>query len=115
HADDGSLRNAPATGLSAACLHGMRRILLATLLLAAPSIALADPTADVKKMNTDDCAKARKANKTCVISIEGIDVEGVTGRGGIDNVPIPIPGTHASLIRFRRDFIPEILKSAEDL
>lgn len=93
----------------------MRRILLATLLLVAPSAAFADAPKDVTKMATDDCAKARAAKKTCVISIEGIDVEGgVRGPGG-ERIDVITAGGHASLIRLRRDFIPEILKSAEDL
>jgi hypothetical protein len=93
----------------------MRRFLLASFLLLAPSLAFADAPKDVKKMTTDDCAKARAANKTCVISIEGIDLEGgVKGPGG-ERIDILKHGDHASLIRLRFDFIPEILKTAEDL
>ena len=92
------------------------RILLTTVLLAfASSAALADAPVDVKKMNTDDCAKARAAGKTCVISIEGIDVEGHKGGGGLGPIVVLTTVKHDSLIHIRRDFIPEILKSAEDL
>ncbi len=93
----------------------MRRILLASLLLAAPAVALADAPADAKKMTTDDCAKARAQNKTCVISIEGIDVEGIGGKGQGERIDVLDLGRHRSLIRIRMDFIAEILKSAEDL
>jgi hypothetical protein len=93
----------------------MRRILWACLLLSAPTVALADAPGDIKKMNTDDCAKARKQNKTCVINIEGIDVEGGVGKGQGERISVPDFGTHRSLIRLRMDFIPEILKTAEDL
>ena len=91
----------------------MRTILLAVLLLA-PAIAAAD-TADVQKMKTDDCARARKANKTCVLDIgeETIEGNGVSPSGTVIN-----PRQFAvlnSLVHIRKDFIPEILKSAENI
>jgi hypothetical protein len=97
--------------------------MLKSLLLAAvtlvPLAATADDktrTPDVRQMHTDDCAKARAANKTCVIDMgKGEDVNGKTvvpnGIGASAIVFKP----HASLIHLRRDFIVEILKSAEDL
>lgn len=93
------------------------RILMAALLALVPAAALADtaPTSDVKKMNTDDCARARAAGKTCVINIEGIDVEGLKVGSTGERFTAPDFGRAGSLIRLRRDFIPEILKSAEDL
>ncbi len=93
----------------------MRILLSGILLLAASTAALADAPSDVKKMNTDDCAKARSQNKTCVINIEGIDVEGGNPTAG--DSPITFKGFDkmGSLIRLRKDFIPEILKSAEDI
>lgn len=83
-------------------------------LLLTTAIAHADTT-DVKKMATDDCAKARKANKTCVIDMGNdiIDVDLPKNTGSMIDV-ISYKG-HQSLIRVRTDFIPEILKSAEDL
>lgn len=95
----------------------MRSLLIATLLAAAPSLALAQPAkaADVETMATDDCARARKAGKTCVLSIEGESVEGTSPTAGDPSLGGITFGTHASLIRIRRDFILEILKSAEDL
>jgi hypothetical protein len=93
----------------------IRQLLVASLLIAGPASALADAPADIKKMNTDDCAKARAAGKTCVISIEGIDVEGITGKGQGERIGVLGFDKHESLIRLRRDFIPEILKTAEDL
>ena len=93
----------------------MRRILLATLLTLVPTVALADTAPDVTKMTTDDCARARKQGKTCVINIEGIDVEGgVPGSTG-ERITTPDFIKHNSLVRIRKDFIAEILKSAEDL
>src|SRR5262245_26433290 len=84
-----------------------------------PLAAIADDktrTPDVRQMHTDDCAKARAAKKTCVIDMgKGEDVSGRLvipngiGTSAITFTPKP------SLIRLRKDFIVEILKSAEDL
>ncbi len=83
--------------------------------LAAPLTAAADPSPDIKKMATDDCARARAQNKTCVLSIGAEDVDGKVPT--ISDATIAIPGWNKlnSLIRIRRDFIVEILKTAEDL
>lgn len=88
--------------------------MLFTLLLTT-SPAFADAAPDIGKMTTDDCAKARKLNKTCVLSIEDEAIEGGTPRAGEVTVTAQVFTNHASLIRIRRDFIQEILKSAEDL
>jgi hypothetical protein len=92
----------------------MRNLLLATTLLLAPTLALAD-TADVSKMKSDDCARARKQNKTCVLDMGKEDIEGGAPTATGTSVGIIKFGTVASLIRIRKDFIVEILKSAEDL
>ena len=94
----------------------MRSILIAALVLV-PATALAQPAkaADVKTMATDDFARARKAGKTCVLSIESEPVEGSAPTAGETSLGGITFGDHASLIRIRRDFIPEIMKSAEDL
>ncbi|HEY0195882.1 MAG TPA: hypothetical protein VGC42_32440 [Kofleriaceae bacterium] len=79
-----------------------------------PSIAWAQP-ADSTRMVTDDCARARKAGKTCVLEVGAEDVGGDAPTAGELTVRARafLPGN--SLIRLRRDFIPEIVKSAEDL
>ncbi len=94
------------------------RIFLAAILVAlaaTPAAADPKPPADVGKMVTDDCAKARKAGKDCVLTIESHEIEGgkPVGQGTIVTVP-PRP-VQTSLIRIRTEFIQEILKSAEDL
>jgi hypothetical protein len=96
------------------------RILLAALaatslaaLAAAP--AAADPTPDVGKMVTDDCAKATRAKKQCVLKFEGHEVAGGTPTATGTTVTVIGPTRQPSLIRIRRDFIQEILKTAEDL
>ncbi len=94
------------------------RILIVSLLLALPVTALAQPAkaADVQTMATDDCAKARKAGKTCVLSITDDDeiVGGVPTYGDAGMALIGF-GDHGSLIKLRMDFIKEILRTAEDI
>jgi hypothetical protein len=93
------------------------RTVLAALALAflLPATAAADPTPDVGKMTSDDCARARKLNKTCVLTIEDETIEGTSPTAGEPPISVPDFTSHASLIRIRTHFIPEILKSAEDL
>ncbi|HEU4731387.1 MAG TPA: hypothetical protein VFT22_26015 [Kofleriaceae bacterium] len=82
-----------------------------------PSAALADPGPgrDVTTMVTDDCARARRAGKTCVLQISAEDVDGALPAGSEIRIGLATFGTAGSLIRIRRDFIPEIVKAAEDL
>lgn len=90
------------------------RTLLLVAILAAP--AHADKTPDVRAMHTDDCAKAREKNKPCVIDMgkpEEVNGKTVVPKGE-DITTIPT-GKNGSLIHIRRDFIVEILKTAEDL
>jgi len=69
-----------------------------------------DPT----RMVTDDCARARKAGKTCELTLAPEDVGGETP--GPDDIALRILsfGHEGSMIRVRRDFIVEIVRSAED-
>jgi hypothetical protein len=97
--------------------------LLSISLLAIPAFAdrapaprpVAQPAADPHRMVTDDCALARKAGKACELSLAAEDVGGSTPGPGALTVPVLRPGTETSLIRLRRDFVVEIVKSAEDL
>jgi hypothetical protein len=82
----------------------------------APRVAPAPaPATDARRMVTEDCALARKAGKPCELSIPAEDVGGATPGPGEINVRTLRPGTEPSLIRIRRDFVVEIVKSAEDL
>jgi hypothetical protein len=99
--------------------------------LAAP--ALADPAADstagpavtgthgrqrpasAPARGDSDCGRARKAGRTCELTIEPEDVGG--------DRPVP-DGTDlrarwfeppGSLLRLRRDFVPEIVRATDDL
>ncbi len=90
------------------------RILLVTALLLAPAVAPADTT-DAQKMKTDDCALARKHNRACVIDMGSETIEGGVGKSDGERVAIPEWGKLTSLIRIRREFIAEIVKTAEDI
>ena len=98
----------------------MHKVLVIASLLFVPALAIADEpqvtTPDASRMKTDDCARARKANKPCVIDMgKGEEVEGNSPTAGGAAIGI-IQFTKAqSLIRIRKDFIMEILKTAEDL
>lgn len=89
------------------------RIVLAALVLL-PALAFAD-TPDARQMKTDDCARARRQHKQCVLDMGTETLEGVVGKGEGERIDIIGFGKAGSLIRIRRDFIVEILKSAEDL
>ena len=89
------------------------RSLLVLVMLTAP--ALAEPRKSAEAMHTDDCAKARKAGKTCVLTIENEQVQGGTPSGTGVSVGVIETGKQPSLIRIRHEFITEIIRSAEDL
>ncbi len=72
-------------------------------------------TVDVRTMATDDCARARKAGKTCVLDIGEESIEGQVATGTGEGFTSIDWGKANSLIRLRRDFITEILRSAEDI
>jgi hypothetical protein len=95
------------------------RLLLAATLLLLPALAAADDKATPAPVpaqgNTDDCARARKLNKVCELTIGEEEIEGgVTKPDGIGFSARDWAYMN-SLIHIRRDFIPEIIKSAEDL
>jgi hypothetical protein len=89
------------------------RSLLVLMLLTAP--ALADPAKSAESMHSDDCARARAQKKTCVLDMKGEDLkgDGVTPDGS--TVRVVETTKQPSLIKLRKDFIVEIIRSAEDL
>lgn len=100
----------------------MRRILsgaLASLcLLAVASSALAQTSASsatAEETAQSDCARARALGKTCVLTIGAEEVEGgvIKPEGDVLSPRLFIKA--GSLIHLRSHFIPEILKSAQDL
>ncbi len=94
------------------------RSLLALLVLTATASAdpaAANKTPDVRAMHTDDCARARKENKPCVLDMKGEELDGPVVKLDDTKVQVLTTTKQPSLIKVRRDFIVEILKTAEDL
>ena len=89
------------------------RILFALLLL--PALASAEPAKTAEQKHEGDCAAARKANKTCVINMGSEDLTADKPVGEGIGVGVITTGKEPSLIHIRRDFIVDIIKSAEDL
>ena len=90
-------------------------MMLTAVVLPASVLAEPSPQTDVTKMVTDDCARARKAGKTCVLEVPPEDVGGQTPTAENVGVRAIRFRPETSLIRLRRDFIPEIVKTGEDL
>ena len=94
------------------------RLIFASLLISLPVAAFAEgpaPAPDVTTMASNDCARARKAGKTCVLTIEDEHIDGQVATGSGEMIQGLVTPTMASLITIRRDFIVEILKTAEDI
>ena len=89
------------------------RILFAILLV--PVIAAADPAKTAEQKHEGDCAAARKAHKTCVIDMGKEELTADKPVGDGIGVGVIQTGKEPSMIHIRRDFIVEIIKSAEDL
>lgn len=103
------------------------RLILSSLLLLSSTVAFADnpapalkgdssqKTVDVRTMASDDCARARKMGKTCVLDIGEESIEGQVATGTGEGITTIDWDKWGSMIRLRRDFITEILRSAEDI
>ncbi|MEO7729946.1 MAG: hypothetical protein ABIY55_03165 [Kofleriaceae bacterium] len=92
----------------------MRTAIVAVLCLVAPSLVSADPAPAAREV-TGDCARARHAGKTCVLDLPAEVLTGDHATAGDLALHLLVFGTEASLIRVRHDFIPEIVKTADDL
>ncbi len=89
------------------------RILFAILLVHA--LASANPAKTAEQKHTDDCAAARKANKTCVLDMGKEELTADKPAGDGIGVGVIQTSKEPSLIHIRHDFIVEIIKSAEDI
>lgn len=95
----------------------MRIAVVLALCTILPGVAAADPAParDASKLVNGDCARARQAGKTCVLDLPAEELTGEHASAGDLAMRILVFGTEASLIRVRHDFIPEIVKTADDL
>jgi hypothetical protein len=110
---------APQPPAAIRCPPSMKPALAALLvsLLAAPASAQpAGAPADARDLADQDCARARQANRPCVLSFgEGDLIEGGV-KSPLGEVIEPRDLVRfASLIRVRVDFRAEIIRAAEDL
>jgi len=81
-----------------------------------PAAGPALPGTSAKDLAARDCARARAHNRPCKLVFttgDTINGTGATGEGTV--VDVPVFGKFDSLIRIRQDFVPEIIKAAEDL
>jgi hypothetical protein len=93
------------------------RTIVVSLVLVLAATAAADPakSKDPAQLHADDCAKARAANRACVLDMSGEDVGGTApGAHGTASTAITFP-PNTSLIHLRRDFITQIVKTAQEL
>ena len=91
------------------------RSLIVLALLAVPALADPHPTKTPEAMHTDDCARARAKHQACVIDMGGEKITGTGATGGGIGVGVIETGKEPSLVKPRKDFIVEIIRSAEDL
>ena len=89
----------------------MRKALILCTVLASSSLASAEPAPHAES----DCAHARKAGKTCVLTIESESVGGQRPTSDSVGVAILTMKSQGSLIHIRRDFVAAIIKTADDL
>ena len=97
----------------------MRTLVAAAFLALLCTAAAADPEAKpatpAGTYKTSDCARARAQHKTCELTIDPETIAGEKPTGSGTTIGIVDWGKAGSLIRIRRDFLPEIVRSAEDL
>jgi hypothetical protein len=91
----------------------MRTLVIAVLLL--PALAVAEPTKSAAQKHTDECAAARKANKTCILDMGKEELTGDKPVGTGVGVAVIKIEKEPSLIHLRRDFIEQIIQTADDL
>jgi hypothetical protein len=90
------------------------RVLVVAILASLAAVAAADPRPAAGR-DTSDCARARKAGKTCELTLEAEQVGGSKPDPGGSDVRVRRFDPSGSLIRVRRDFIDAIIQAADDL
>jgi len=81
-------------------------------LTASPALAQQE---DARDLAADDCARARKAGKACVLTFGSETIEGGVATGDGEGIDVRDITSFSSLIRIRSNFIAEIIRAAEDL
>ena len=81
----------------------------------ATPVAKATKVKDAGEMVTDDCARATKLGKKCVVNMDADQVGGSVASGNGFSVGVLTTDKQPSLIRIRKDFIAEMIKTTEDL
>jgi hypothetical protein len=98
----------------------MRRVAALALLtaLAAPPV-LADPapapSAEKRRAEASECARARKAGKPCQLTIEPEQVGGDRPAPDGMNLRLRRFEPAGSMLRLRREFLDQIVKAADEL
>lgn len=98
----------------------MRRVAALVLLtaLTAPRV-LADPTPapspEKRRAEASECARARKAGKPCQLTIEPEQVGGDRATPDGTDLRLRRFEPSGSMIRLRREFLDQIVKSADEL
>ena len=92
----------------------MRTLVIAAVLLLS-ALAAADAPKSAEQKHADDCAAARKANRTCVLDMGKEELTGDKPVGTGVGVAVIKIAPEPSMIHLRRDFIEQIIQTADDL
>jgi hypothetical protein len=94
----------------------MKQILAAALLVALTATPALAQKEDARDLAAQDCSRARKAGKDCVLTFgTGETIEGGVATGEGEGIDVRDITTFSSLIRIRSNFIAEIIRAAEDI
>jgi hypothetical protein len=93
----------------------MKKILAAAFLVALAASPAVAQKEDSNDLAAQDCARARKAGKTCVLTFGKEDIVGGVPSGEGEGIDVRDITTFSSLIRIRTEFIAEIIRAAEDI
>jgi hypothetical protein len=96
---------------------GMKKILAAAFLVALTATpAVAQKEDSSSDLAAQDCARARKLGKECVLTFgKGETIEGGVATGEGEGIDVRDITSFSSLIRIRSSFIAEIIRAAEDM
>jgi hypothetical protein len=94
----------------------MKKLLAAAFLVALAASPAVAQKEDSRDLASQDCERARKAGKACVLTFGvGEDIEGGVATGEGEGIDVRDITTFSSLIRIRSEFIAEIIRAAEDI